>query len=423
MSTILKSSTFKNLSKLVSGTVVAQVIPVASMPLLTRIFDPQDFGAFSLFVGISSIIIVAASLRFELAIPQAKEVLIAERIFVLCILIVLVLSCVLYLSFTFAEHQLFSILNLNREVAPNFFNFLVPTFLCSGIMQICIARSIRLSDFSGVAMGKIVVSTGYIVCQLLFGILLVPGALLFGYASGQLLGCIYLLLRSSEWLKSFGRKASFVGIRNSAIEYKNLPIYSAPGAMIDAFCSTLPLLVVSSVYGLTTAGMFGMAFRILGIPASMFSLSLSQIIFQKVASNDGLKPRYISSLLTKSILGLALIIIPFGVLMFFYGPDLFSLALGDEWRLSGEYASILIIGIGAQFLASPNSQILALKENIKLGTFWQILRLSTLFLVLFLAFEYDFETFLWLFVAHEVVIYTVYIALLYVGAKRRAVVG
>ena len=47
-----ENSFAKNVTILASGTALAQVLPLLSAPVLTRLFSPEDFGAFSLFLAI-----------------------------------------------------------------------------------------------------------------------------------------------------------------------------------------------------------------------------------------------------------------------------------------------------------------------------------------------------------------------------------
>ena len=416
---LLKTKTFENLYKLVGGTIVAQIIPILTMPLLTRIFDPQDFGRLSIFVGIVGVIAVAASMRFELAIPQAQNDTAAKNIFSVCLLINVVLTFILFLIIIVTNTHLFALFNLEGSSDGSFFYLVVLSIFCAGLIQAAVSKSIRLSEFKNIALGKILVSAGYVSFQLLFGIISIKSGLIFGYLMGQVLGAAYFISRSISWLPSKQNRFKMSTTLGIAKEFRDLPVYSAPSAIVDAFCSTLPLLVVAATYDITTVGMLGMAYRVLGIPASMISLSVSQVIFQKVASSDGFKPGFIRRLLIQSMLGLALIIIPFALIINIFGPDLFALVLGEKWRPAGNYAGVLVVGLSVQFLASPNSIVLTLKENVKLGAFWQILRLMTVSLVLFFGRNYDFETFLRVFVLHEVFIYLIYIWFIFIGAQRR----
>jgi len=63
-----KAGFAKDVLKLASGTVLAQIISILSAPLLTRLFGPEAFGLAALFGSVSGIIGVVACLRYELSI-------------------------------------------------------------------------------------------------------------------------------------------------------------------------------------------------------------------------------------------------------------------------------------------------------------------------------------------------------------------
>ena len=64
----MPSSFAKDVLKLTGGTVVAQAIALGFLPILTRIYSPEDFGILTLYIAISGILVVFATLRFEAAI-------------------------------------------------------------------------------------------------------------------------------------------------------------------------------------------------------------------------------------------------------------------------------------------------------------------------------------------------------------------
>ena len=74
MKIIKKKSEFtKNIVTLMTGTAIAQAIPIAISPILTRIYKPEDFGVFALFLAISSILATVVNGRYELAIMLPKK--------------------------------------------------------------------------------------------------------------------------------------------------------------------------------------------------------------------------------------------------------------------------------------------------------------------------------------------------------------
>jgi hypothetical protein len=58
---------------LVTGTGLAQIIPLAITPILARIYSPEQFGVFALFIAVASSLSVVATGRYELAIMLPRK--------------------------------------------------------------------------------------------------------------------------------------------------------------------------------------------------------------------------------------------------------------------------------------------------------------------------------------------------------------
>ena len=67
------SKFFKNVLAMVSGTTLAQLLPLAVSPLLTRYYTEADFGIMGTITSISDIIAVAICGRYQLAIMLPKS--------------------------------------------------------------------------------------------------------------------------------------------------------------------------------------------------------------------------------------------------------------------------------------------------------------------------------------------------------------
>ena len=87
-----------NLTPLFLGTSSAQVILLFTSPILTRIFSPENFGVFVIDQSILSILLVIASMRYELSIMLPKKDSDSLSLFFLSFFIVLILSLFLLMS-------------------------------------------------------------------------------------------------------------------------------------------------------------------------------------------------------------------------------------------------------------------------------------------------------------------------------------
>ena len=99
-SLIPKEEFSKNVLTLVSGTAIAQIIPIAISPVLTRIYTPEEFGIYAIFTSIVIIFSVISNGRYELAIVLPEKDEDAINIFALGLIINVVL-------FFFKSYSLF----------------------------------------------------------------------------------------------------------------------------------------------------------------------------------------------------------------------------------------------------------------------------------------------------------------------------
>ena len=57
---------------MLTGTAAGQLVSLLLSPALTRIYSPQQFGVLSVYTALLTILVVIASLRYELTIPMAS---------------------------------------------------------------------------------------------------------------------------------------------------------------------------------------------------------------------------------------------------------------------------------------------------------------------------------------------------------------
>ena len=75
-----------------TGTTIAQAIPIAISPILTRMYSPESFGVLAIFISVATVISVIANLRYQLAIVQPKKDEDAAAIVILSMIIAAIIS-------------------------------------------------------------------------------------------------------------------------------------------------------------------------------------------------------------------------------------------------------------------------------------------------------------------------------------------
>ena len=92
-----KNEYLRNILTLVLGTGIAQLIPILILPILTRLYTPSDFGVFGVFIGVTSILGIVASAKYDVAIMQPISDYDADQVFKLSIFISSTIVCFLYI--------------------------------------------------------------------------------------------------------------------------------------------------------------------------------------------------------------------------------------------------------------------------------------------------------------------------------------
>ena len=118
-----KSEFTRNVLTLMTGTAIAQAIPIIVSPILTRLYSPEDFGRLALFISIVSIMSVLATGKYELAIILPKKNSTAYQLVSLSVMLSLVVS-VLYILFLIVSrmHYSFDIIYYLLPVSAFFYS-------------------------------------------------------------------------------------------------------------------------------------------------------------------------------------------------------------------------------------------------------------------------------------------------------------
>ena len=179
-----KSEFARNVLTLVSGATIAQAIPVAIAPILTRLYRPEDFGIFALFASVSGILAVGAAGRYEAAILLPESQREARHVTLLALLVSL-LSGALTLMLVIGFNRPLATLLGDPAIAP--WLYLVPlSVLLSGIYQALNYWFNRHKQYPALAASKVYQTGSASAGQLLLGIAGSGSAgLILGWVLGQ----------------------------------------------------------------------------------------------------------------------------------------------------------------------------------------------------------------------------------------------
>ncbi|MGQ4005362.1 oligosaccharide flippase family protein [Francisellaceae bacterium CB300] len=408
------SSFTKNVITLMTGTAVAQAIPIAISPILTRIYTPQDFGVFALFFSIVVVLGIIMNARYELAIMLPKKDEDAINVFALGFIINVVLSLFI-LVFIILFHSQF-IRWLGSDSLSVWLYFIPFTVFFMGIWNILNYFNNRKKQYKDIARATILKSLVLAIVQLSIGFIK-QGAM--GLISGQILSNIFGNMRLAKNIvkdKVLMSKISKVKIIVMAKRYKDFPKYTMWADFANSLTSQLPVFMIAKIYGASTLGFFIIAQKIVTLPASLISTSFSQVFFQRLteAKNNN---QMCLPILLKAIKKLFFVSLPIATAIFVVGPYVVVFAFGSSWHISGEIIRYLSLIFMITFIVSPISISLIVSKDNKLLSLWQYSYL--IFGVLFFAIFYfilnvKYQDFFFWYVIYQYISYIIYLVLIVV---------
>jgi len=374
-----KSEFSRNILTLMTGSTIAQAIPIAVSPVLTRIYTPEDFGIFALFVSIVSIFVSISSGRYELAIILPSKDEEAINIFALGFIITTLLSLLLLLL-VILFNDIITGLFTNTDIA--YWLYFIPVVIFfTGMYNLLSYFNNRKQEYKDMANATIIKSIVLVIVQLGVGMIKAGVA---GLISGQVVSSIFAnmkLMRNIVKDKVLLSQVSIKSMKALGGKYKDFPKYQAPHALLNSFSSNLPVYLFSSFFNATIIGFYSLSTRIIFIPMMILAGSSAKVYNKKVTQiheekgdTYGFTLNLLKSLFKKIILPFSLVIL--------FAPEIFHFVFGPDWIEAGVYTQILSPWLLMVFFVATISFIPSLvnlqKKALVIEILYTILRAGSL---------------------------------------------
>ena len=175
-------------------------------------------------------------------------------------------------------------------------------------------------------------------------------------------------------------------------------------------------IIISSVYSIVTLGYYSLVQRILGLPSSLIGASIGKVFFSEANQEKRMSGNVINSF-KYTIFKLIIIGVPIFGLLYVTVEYFFAFVFGEEWRIAGEYAKIIIPFYFIQFIVSAISVVEAVMEKQNIDLIFNISLLLISLIVIFISMNLSFKAFLINWTISMIVLYALYLFVLYKMAK------
>jgi O-antigen/teichoic acid export membrane protein len=331
----------QNLAFTFSGNVLAIIIGFAFTPILTRIYSPEVYGMFSLFIALGQNVGSIATLQFTRAfVIVEKEDSFRSLLFTTLALsfVFSVISGVLLVLFGETVLEFFRV----QSLAP--FLMLVPiAIFLNAYNDIVRSWSIRLKAFkrgSYVRMSSTLASRISSVSIGFFSFGSVIG-LMIGELVYKTIDSAFLVTKSMLKTLKFSDGLKLNSISNTFVLFKNYPLYVLPSVWIGGFATQLPVYFLVMGFNSEIVGHYSLANRMLSIPALIIVNSLAPVFLQRITEHYRTAKEEIANLIAKLVNRLLITtLIPF-LLLILFSEWIFEFFLGEQWTMAGQLAFFL----------------------------------------------------------------------------------
>lgn len=338
-----------------SGTLASQLLLVASLPVLARVYSPDAFGRYAAVVAVVSVVAMVSTLRFEVGLHVPRSAAVAADLRRAAVAGVVVASAATVCG---AAIVLSILQTTNREQILTWC-LLLPALCClTGVLNVSSAWAAREVRHRHVAGAQIVRSLATASAQIGIGVFI-------GWRSSvTLLACALLgVVVALFWLRATARtgpvarswsRRTWLRTVAAMRMFKEFPRDSAPQALLSSASNNVSSILLVTFASAQVAGYFALAERAVKAPILLVSSSLRQAFVQGLSQAERSNTPA-GDLARGAGARIALVLFMPVVVAFLAAPYVVDKLMGAQWQEAGQVIQWMIPWFYLNAIAVPFS--------------------------------------------------------------------
>lgn len=376
---------------IVAGAGAAQLIVIASSPVLTRLYSPADYGIYSVATSIL-ILSWVTCLRYEFAIPLPKDDLVAANLVGLSLLANVGMSVATGVVLLLLGPWLLGLFGASA-LSPYIVLLALAQF-GHGVASVFINWAVRTKNFGEIGVNRLTGSGALVAVQVGLGFVGFGAlGLVLGAVAGNIAGSPRLAHAAWRTHAAAFRRVTWAGIATVANRYRRFPIFSSGSALLGNLGLRAPLLLLVAFYGTEAGGQYALAERVCYLPLTLIAGAVGQVFMADGARLAREQPGELRRFFRKTTLSLALLAIGPAVIIAVAAPLLAGSVFGEKWTEAGLLIAILVPMFYVAFIFTSTGDVLYVVERQGLHLVREVLRLGFLGGSIALAAAMDLSTF------------------------------
>lgn len=347
-------------SALLVSNALAKVVGAITLPVITRLYSPSEFGDFSLFVSVSQLIVPFATMKYAAAIAIAD----GDRQARLLIDLSMMISASISILVAFSGMLIYFLgWKGGAHAAWAWPGGLAAMVLATGFYEAGSGVVTRTREFSVLAKTKVQQAVMGGSVKIILGFAGLTGiGLLMGQVVSQGVGASRLLRRFSGGQGR--RRGNSRRLLAMAHCFADFPRYRVVSQFLLALSVAAPLFFARYFYTVAEVGQLGLALTIIAIPSALIGQSLANVIVGEIsheirAGNVGVAKSAVRAVFSRLIP----IACAGALFLFLFGEQLFVLFFGKKWSLAGELAETLAPCVAFQIVSTTAVSLLSIRKK------------------------------------------------------------
>jgi len=397
----IKSDYWRSVLTVASGTLGSQIIFFILLPVITRIYQPEEYGKYTAIVGYAIVLSTVLSAGIERAIPLINTT--SRRAFSATLFLYSIGFTLLLAIFLLVINSFFLFLEQFDIVFIPLIGLLfalinILTFIGISEEQFKLDAKVKVSQALFISIGQI----------LIYFIVNNKVALLVADLFSKLAAVLMFKKNLNLKFNILASKLFITEIKN----FKSFYTFGLASSVLVALSMNLPYILMAEVYGFDVAALVFLALKLTALPTSLIGTAIGKVYFAKASKikDDKVAMRNLFFSNLKKLSLLSILIIP----AFFIASYLIPYFLGNQWQDISQIIIALILLSMGQIIVNPLSLTATIYKKQHIDLFINLVRVLTVFLVFFGGIYFDF-TYIEVLQVYSISMFCIYMINLFVS--------
>ena len=362
----LLANLFRDVRSLFLGTAGSQLLVVLSLPIVSRLYSPSEFGVVNSIEAIAQMVMMASAISYERAFVAARSALDRNRLLFIALPLACLTACVGVVISTVAFESGPGARAGDGIKIEYLMLLLLPYFFGKNIFWIISSYANSVSLYSDTAKAEIKRSIGLVACRIIFGVLQFGVWGLFASTLiGSVVGVVGLCGKTVRFWKEDLKRTKIKQCINTAWMYRQFPLFEGLGEFFGVVAQRLPVVIFGFTFGAASAGYYGIALLVLNRPMAIFIGPIVTVLRTYTGLNSKQPTKSETPFPIYYFYFLAIGTVVASTFFAFVLTLLFPIVFGEAWAAGGDLILLMLPNVLAVMILRPMLGVLSAGNQLK----------------------------------------------------------